>query len=159
MTGKKAKGKGAASGAPTSRGKGFQFLVRLSQLDPDEEHEREELLEAFARISRCVKSYLEHEVATLDEAFQVHRPKRYRRAAERKRYLKRFNVRADAHRLIRAGAPTDKRLFEFVGDLHGLGATLAEEYYYSWKITRPQRGSATPDDLPPKLRAFFNGPR
>lgn len=72
-------------------------------------------------------------VRTLDEAFDVERPKGYRRGpAEKKRALQSY-VYIEVINLITGGHPVDESLFESVGEKFGIGKTQATIYYYDFK--------------------------
>jgi hypothetical protein len=71
-------------------------------------------------------------VRTLDEAFDVERPKGYsQKAAEKKRALQ--NIVFVEVTNLRRDQPVDDFLFETVGNEHGIGITQAKYYYYDKK--------------------------
>ncbi len=90
---------------------------------------------ATAFMSR-VRAVSDFKAASWDSPLSFGRPhpKGTRLAAERKRL--RFQATVHTRILLirqeEPETPIDKRLFERVGKLYGLGATLAENYYYTF---------------------------
>ena len=72
-------------------------------------------------------------VRTLDEAFDVERPKGYsQKAAEKKRKLQSI-IYVEVRILVSEGQAIDEFLFETVGEKFGIGKTQASKYYYEMK--------------------------
>lgn len=81
----------------------------------------------------AIQRYRDHEAATLDEAFHVSRPPRYRRAKARELATTAHDAIADIVALHLLGLPIDGNLFEAVGTLYGAGKTKVSEWYYDNK--------------------------
>lgn len=76
-------------------------------------------------------------------------PKGVNKNAQRKAKFLRFAVWRDINTIRKSepGTPIDKGLFERVGRPLSIGATLAEEYYYSAKALVSEVGFLSPDHL------------
>lgn len=79
---------------------------------------------------QAIERYRDHEVATLDEAFGIARPRHYRRAKTHELQSTAKQAVADIVALRMLGLPVDSNLFEAVGALYGAGKTKVSEWYY-----------------------------
>jgi hypothetical protein len=84
---------------------------------------------------KTISAYERHEVATLDEAFKVKRPRHYRQEKEREALEKSHKIYFDCLKLQDEGVKIgDSRkgegLFEIVGKRYNMSAGKVREYYY-----------------------------
>lgn len=79
---------------------------------------------------QAIDKYKTHAAATLDEAFGVERPRRYRQAKARELETTARNAIADIVSLRMLGLPVSGDMFEAVGGLHAAGKTKVSEWYY-----------------------------
>lgn len=94
-------------------------------------------MESVREIANAIQRYLSHESRSLDDAFRVHRSKRYRQPAARKKYLHMYALQYDGAFLRRHGAKANEAFFELLARRHKLiskngnpDTTLAKEWYY-----------------------------
>lgn len=85
------------------------------------------------RVLTAIRRYTHHEVSTLDLAFNVKRPKGYRRPAVRGRWEKAVLIVRDVCKLNMHGVSIDDGMFEEVGKLHGIKKSQASDWYYFHK--------------------------
>lgn len=146
-------------------GKGTDVLYRFIDAfdafesyrkDDDGGYKLDELLDQSKRVAKAFTRYLEHEVTTLEEAFDVRRPKRYRRAEARKRFERMISLVIDGRTLRHHGAKVDVALFELLAKMHGVGKDKATEWYYERnKGIKPQVGKSR-EDLPRRFAPYIH---
>lgn len=81
------------------------------------------------RLAGAVRKYTDHEAKTLDEAFNVQRPKNYHHQSKKRRRQAIGSFYVDVLTLRAAGVPIDDELFAAVGDLYKIKRTTASEWY------------------------------
>jgi hypothetical protein len=89
---------------------------------------------------------------TLDEAFGVRWPKGARLGAARKKRALEFAVWNDVTNQHDQGRPINRDLFVEIGKAHGIGKTLAQEYYRS---AAQKEAALSPPTLNALLEAFM----
>ena len=85
------------------------------------------------RVRENLIKWLELEVKSLDEAFQVEKKKNFRLGAERKKHNMALKIYSSIVKSSKAGEGIDDDLFDEVGSEYGIGKTLAKDYYYEQK--------------------------
>ena len=139
----------------------WRFLDGLENFKDD--HDPRQLgfrTELFAEsadyVARKIKQYLEHETTSMDEAFELRRPKGYRRASAREEHLKMHAVQRTGLKIRNAGAVTDEAFFEVLGQIHNLKRTKAKELYYRYgnNVDLPPRPRVGVSMLPHEYEVF-----
>ena len=82
------------------------------------------------KLAAAVRRYTHDQERTLDEAFGVVRPKGWHQKAAHERRKKGARVFHTICGMRAAGAALDEALFKAVGNLHGVGKTVAADWYY-----------------------------
>jgi hypothetical protein len=77
-----------------------------------------------------IDKWLDYEIATLDEALSVARPKGMRIEDRRKKKALQSKVFVTVWGAHQDGSSMDLELFENVGNLYGISAETARAYYY-----------------------------
>lgn len=81
------------------------------------------------RLVDSIHSYIDHRFRTLDEAFNVSRPKGYHIKAARKKSDLAWRIWAEVRARTLPGDNVTRIIIAEVGEEHGVGGTLAAEYY------------------------------
>jgi hypothetical protein len=72
------------------------------------------------------------EVRTLDDAFNVAKPKNFALKANREKQKIILSVWFAVGELHKKGRPLDEEIFELAGDEHGISSQTARNYYYEF---------------------------
>ena len=80
-------------------------------------------------VSQALYKWRECEVRTLDEAFEVERPKSFNLNAERRKRAKVFEVHHEAT-ILREAVPMGDEFWELLAKACDMSAGTARDYYY-----------------------------
>lgn len=166
MAKKRAKKAPADAGAKAHPcGEGYRLLERFTQAfeavesfgdEAGADILRENFMEGAEAVAAAFERYLHHEARTLDDAFQVHRPKGYQLGSARKRFKKMMSVVFDGRTLRLYGAKADVSLFEALATMHGVNKTQASEWYYERNRNVKPDPARSRADLPKKFLPYID---
>lgn len=134
--------------------------VQAESLQSEPSRELERLLDLSQRIGHGFARYLDHDAATLDDAFAVRRPKGYQLAKERARRAKQQPIYRDFLLLYHAGAPVDPSTWEVLAAMHNVPQHKVREYIYDARRRQglnrwPPRRQRKP--LPERMTPYLRG--
>lgn len=89
----------------------------------------EDLIDQMRWVADAFRGYLQHEYRSLDQAFDVRRPKSYRQPAARKRALLMRRVQEEGRELRLHGCTVGDAMFQFLATRHGTNKTDAGAWY------------------------------
>jgi len=127
----------------------FRDLHAFGESDASEIKYRAELfLEAAEHAAKGFQKYLNHETTTLDEAFDLKRPKGYRRAIAHEERVKERALQRTGRMFRSAGAAIDDAFFAVLGEIYGVSKTKASVFYYRERSHVPVPAPPPPGTRP-----------